>query len=69
VRQWQSRFDYLSRLVSLAHFSAEAGKVYFFQTRIVKAGPQIFLDLDPIDSDEGKLLIASYPMSIPPARK
>jgi hypothetical protein len=67
VRQWQSRFDYLSRLVSLAHFSAEAGKVYFFRTRIVKAGPQIFLDFDP--SDEGKLLIASYPMSIPPARK
>lgn len=39
------------------------------RTRIVKAGPQIFLDLDPIDSDEGKLLIASYPMSISPAKK
>jgi hypothetical protein len=46
----------------LSHFSAEAGKVYYFRTRMTGGGRsgQMFLDLDPIDSDLGKLLIASY---------
>ena len=66
---WQSRFDYLSRIVSLAHLTAEAGKVYYFPTRIVTAGHEIFLDLDPIDEDQGKLLIASSPLSLWIAKK
>jgi len=39
---WKSRLDYLSRIVSLAHFTAEAGKVYYFRTRIVSGGHRIF---------------------------
>ncbi|HKH99205.1 MAG TPA: hypothetical protein VJ999_08865 [Candidatus Sulfotelmatobacter sp.] len=65
---WQSRFDYQSKAVSLAHFNAEAGKVYYF--RIREFGEhEIFFDLDAIDSDQGKLLIASHSMSGSAARK
>ena len=38
--------------VGLAHFTAEAGKVYYF------------LSLELADSDEGKYLITSYPRSV-----
>jgi hypothetical protein len=62
---WQSHFARLSRLVSLAHLSAEAGKVYYFQTSFEFDS----LDLIPIDSDQGRLLIASYPLSISTLRK
>ncbi|MGB9405968.1 MAG: DUF2846 domain-containing protein [Terracidiphilus sp.] len=57
----------LGDLISLAHFSAEAGKVYFFRTRFLAGipGAQVpFLVLDPVDSDEAKYLIATYPLSV-----
>ncbi len=44
------------KLVVLAHLQAEAGRMYFYRTR--------YLELGPIDSDEGKYLIASYPLSV-----
>ena len=40
----------------LAHFQAEAGRTYFYLTR--------YLELGPVDSDEGKYLIASYLLSV-----
>jgi len=49
--------------VAFAHFTAEAGKVYYFRTRPFLAKDQL-LDIDPIDSDEAKYLIASYPLSV-----
>jgi len=59
----QSRFA-LGRLVALAHFTAEAGKTYYFRTRIFGAENQGLIDLEPIDSDQGKYLVASYPLSV-----
>jgi len=59
----QSRFQ-AGRLVALAHFTAEAGKVYYFRTRAFEDRNQMFLDLDPIDSDQAQHLIASYPLSM-----
>jgi hypothetical protein len=50
--------------VAFAHFTAEAGKVYYFRTRAFGAQTQRIFDFDPIDSDQGKHLIASYPLSI-----
>jgi hypothetical protein len=47
-----------------AHFQAEAGKVYYYRTRLVMSRAVEMLDLDPIDSDEGQYLIQSYPLSI-----
>ena len=58
------------RDVELAHLPAEAGKVYFYRTRIIlsKGSPE-YLGFVPIDSDEGAYLIASYPLSRSHARK
>jgi hypothetical protein len=50
--------------VALAHFTAEAGKVYFFRLRYFSFERRLF-DFDAIDSDQGKQLIASYPLSLP----
>lgn len=54
---------YQLRLVGLAHFTAEAGRTYFFRTRIFGASQQI-MDFEPIDSDLAEYLISSYPLSV-----
>jgi hypothetical protein len=66
---WQSRFERMSRVVGLAHFTAEAGKVYFFRTRVIGHQGPTFFDFEPIDSDQGKLFVASIPMSISHPKK
>ncbi len=55
--------------MQLAHLDAEAGKTYDFRTRLSLAQGQVYFELDPIDSDEGRHLVATYPLSVPkPAR-
>ena len=66
---WQSRLKVPRRLTGVAHFTAEAGKVYYFRTRPFMTQMRSFLDLDPIDSDQGKLFLALYPLSISRPRK
>jgi hypothetical protein len=68
------------RLVSLSVLNAEAGKVYFFRARTT-GGPGALgddrwqsadgasLDLDRVNSDEGKLLIASSGLSVSHQKK
>jgi hypothetical protein len=51
-------------LFELAHFTAEAGKVYYYRTRFILAQNLQYLELTPIDSDQGKYLIAATPLSI-----
>jgi hypothetical protein len=55
------------RLVSLANLTAESGGVYYFRVRTT-GGPSSYfkdsdrsasIDLEPVNSDEGKLLVAS----------
>jgi hypothetical protein len=60
----QSHLGWLSRIVALAHFTAEAGKVYYFRTRGTMGTEQVLFDLDPIDSDQAKYLISAYPLSV-----
>ena len=60
----QSRFAWANQMVALAHFTAEPGKIYYFRTRTFGDKDQALLDLDPIDSDQAKYLIASYPLSV-----
>jgi len=64
---WMSDLLPGGRLVSVANFTAEAGKVYYFRVR-TSGGPSSYLkdsgrsasiDLEPVNSDEGKLLVAS----------
>jgi hypothetical protein len=60
----QSHVGWVSRMVALAHFTAEAGKVYYFRTRSFMGGNQMLFDLDPVDSDQAKYFISSYPLSV-----
>ena len=55
---------YASVRLALAHFTAEAGKVYYFRTRSFGSQNQQIFDLDAIDGDQAKYLIASYPLSV-----
>jgi hypothetical protein len=56
----------IGRLLALAHFTAEPGKIYYFRTRffggisgIQSAPPSV--ELETVDSDEAQYLIASFP--------
>ncbi len=60
----QSHVGMVSRQVALAHFTAEAGRVYYFRTRSFMGGSQLLFDLDLMDSDQAKYLISSYPLSV-----
>jgi Protein of unknown function (DUF2846) len=51
--------------IGLAHFTAEAGSVYYFSARVTygeEAKPYFFLGA--ADSDQAKYQIASFPLSI-----
>jgi hypothetical protein len=57
-----------AKVTSLSNFTAEAGKVYYFRVRFRSAGSlgdnwMFFFDLEPMNSDEGRFLVASYPFS------
>jgi hypothetical protein len=63
----------VGNLISLAHFTAEPGKTYYFRTRFLSGingfnGPP-YVELAPFDSDEAKYLISFYPLSISSAKK
>jgi hypothetical protein len=60
----QSHVGWIGRKVSLAHFTAEAGNVYYFRTRGFMSENQLLFDLYPVDSDQAKYLISSYPLSV-----
>jgi len=55
--------------MELAHFTAEAEKVYYYRTRLVMSRSVELLELDPIDSDQAKYLIASFPLSVSNPKK
>jgi hypothetical protein len=60
----QSHFAQANQIVAFAHFTAEAGKVYYFRTRTFGGNERGLLDLDAVDSDQARYLIASYPLSV-----
>jgi hypothetical protein len=64
----QSRVGWISRRVGLAHFTAEAGKVYYFRTRGFMGGNSILFDVDAVDSDQAMYFIGSYPLSVSHAK-
>ncbi len=59
----------IDQLAELTHFSAEAGKSYFFRTRLFSSRSADLLELEQIDSDEAGYLISLYPMAIATAKK
>ena len=60
---WQAAPSWIGPKVSLANFTAEAGKVYYFRARIALYRYMPILDLEQVNSDEGQLLIANSPLS------
>jgi hypothetical protein len=66
---WQSRFEWKSKALALANFTAEAGHVYYFRVRLSLSRMIYVFDLDPINSDEGKLLVASSGLSVSHPKK
>jgi len=59
----------VSPRVELAHFTAAAGTVYYYRTRLVLSRSVELLQLEPIDSDQGKYLIASFRLSVSNPKK
>jgi len=66
---WQSRLEWRSRSLALANFTAEAGHVYYFRVRLLFARSIYSFDLDPINSDQGKFLVASSAFSVSHPKK
>jgi hypothetical protein len=54
----------------MANFTAEEGKVYYFRERVFPGEHGAYsFDLDSVNSDEGKYLVASYAFSVSHAKK
>jgi hypothetical protein len=70
---WQSILKGYSKKVALSGLTAEAGKTYYFRARIMEHdqgdGAWFTLDLEPVNGDEGQLLIATSAFSISHPRK
>jgi Protein of unknown function (DUF2846) len=59
---------YASVRLALSHFTAEAGKIYYFRTRSFGSQNQQLFEMDVLDGDQAKYLIASYPVSVSHAK-
>lgn len=59
----------LGKLVAFAHVTVEAGKVYYLGTKAFVRTSTTRLEIDPIDSDQAKYLIASSPLSVSQPKK
>jgi hypothetical protein len=66
---WQSRIEVRSRAFAMANFTAQAGAVYYFLERIFPGNADFYFDLDSVNSDEGKYLVASYSFSVSHPKK
>jgi hypothetical protein len=61
---WQSAPFWIGARVSLTSLTAEPGQTYYFRARVMESSPSVWiLDLDPINSDEGRLLVGTSPLS------
>ena len=77
---WISDWLPNGRLVSLSNFTAEPGEVYYFRARTtggpsaigdgkLQAAAGASIDLELVNSDEGKLLVASSVLSVSHPKK
>ena len=58
---WQSSLEFLAKATSLARLDVEADKTYYFRIRKWESQAEVYVDLNPVDSDQGKLLLALQP--------
>ncbi|MGB6385961.1 MAG: hypothetical protein WBD25_04860 [Terriglobales bacterium] len=66
---WQSRLAVRSRAFAMANFTAEEGKVYYFRERVFPGESDYSFDLDNVNSDQGKFLVASSVFSVSHPKK
>jgi hypothetical protein len=71
---WQSRWKRFSNEEAFNGFTAEPGRIYYFRARISEIGgsggaSNFSLDLEPLNGDEGKYLVASSVMSAAQPKK
>ncbi|MFY9906076.1 MAG: hypothetical protein WBX02_13185 [Terriglobales bacterium] len=66
---WQSRMSERSRAFAMANLTAEAGKTYYFRARVFPGEHDYSFDLDLVNSDQGKFLVASSSYSVWRAKK
>jgi len=59
----------VAQRVELAHFTASADQIYYYRTRLLLSRGLELLQLEPIDSDQGKYLITFFPLSISSPKK
>lgn len=59
----------VAQRVELAHLTATADTVYYYRTRLILSRGVELLELDSIDSDQGRYLIASFPLSVSSFKK
>ncbi len=59
----------VARRVELAHFTAEAGNIYYYRTRLVVSRSVELLVLEPIDSDQGNYLVETVALAVSKAKK
>ncbi len=59
----------VAQRVELAHFTAAAETVYYYRTRLVVSRSVELLELDAIDNDQGKYLVATFPLVVSTAKK
>lgn len=58
---WQSSLDYLAKATNLAHLDVEADQTYYFRIRKWESQTSVYVDLNTVDSDQAKLLLALQP--------
>jgi hypothetical protein len=66
---WQSSLASRSSYYSLANFTAEVGRIYYFRTRIWAGDKIPWLDLDRVNSDQGRYLVVASPFVVSRAKK
>jgi hypothetical protein len=71
---WQSTWKQLSKEAAFTSFTADPGKTYYFRARITehggsRGGSTFSLDLEPVNGDEGRYLVASSAYAVSQAKK
>jgi hypothetical protein len=66
---WQSVLSARSRAYAFVSFRAEAGKVYYLRARIFPGNYDYSFDLEPMDPDQGKYVVASSEFSLSHPKK
>jgi hypothetical protein len=65
---WQEKLKMYSSLYSVASFTVEAGKTYYFRTRATILGG-LRLDLEPVNDDEGRYQTETFPFVVSHPKK